>query len=207
MAAGSWSLSAILTVVCLRYRSRPWWLMVSTECGTAEMPGAVFLPESGKPALSCAAAAASVPFTRDEAIYDRHAPGLYRQALLTLGDTSLAEQVVSDVILGECLRSAPRGGDEPPQSCAWGYGLPALPGSGRRPGLAKQALRPEAAGERPGLHRACRVEREGTGSARAGDFRPAGYVQAAGELAITPADMAALLRAVLSRLASAGAPA
>lgn len=83
MAAGSWSLSASLTAVCLRHRSRPWWLMVSTECGTAEMPGAFLLPESGKPALSCAAAAASVTFSRDEAIYDRHAPGLYRQALLT----------------------------------------------------------------------------------------------------------------------------
>ena len=32
------------------------------------------------------------------------------------------------------------------------------------------------------------------------------YVEAAGELAIAPADMAALLRAVLSKLTAAGAP-
>jgi hypothetical protein len=64
------------------------------------------LPEPGKPALSRAAATASLTLSRDEAIYDRHAAGLYRQALLTLGDTGLAEQVVSDVILDECLRPA-----------------------------------------------------------------------------------------------------
>jgi hypothetical protein len=37
-------------------------------------------------------------------------------------------------------------------------------------------------------------------------FGGCGYVEAAGELAIAPADMAALLRAVLSKLAAAGAP-
>jgi hypothetical protein len=36
---------------------------------------------------------------------------LFAQALLALGDAGMAEQVVGDVILGECLRSAPAEGD------------------------------------------------------------------------------------------------
>jgi hypothetical protein len=36
-------------------------------------------------------------------VYDGHAVGLYRQALLTLGDADLAEQVVMCVIVDECL--------------------------------------------------------------------------------------------------------
>lgn len=40
----------------------------------------------------------------DADIYDRHADGLYRQALLTLGDAGMAEQVVCDVIVDECTR-------------------------------------------------------------------------------------------------------
>ena len=96
--------------------------MVSAGRGTAEMPGAVLLPDSGRPsALSRAAAAASLTVSRDGAIYDRHAAGLYRQALLTLGDAGMAEQVVSDVVLDECLRSAPPEATQTPQSCAWGY--------------------------------------------------------------------------------------
>ncbi len=120
------------------------------------------MPEPGKPALSCAAAPASVTFTRDEAIYDRHAPGLYWQALLTLGDAGMAEQVVSDVILCECLRSAPPGGDA--NAAEWRLGISACRrGQDLAGDLAKQALRPAAAGQRPRLHRTCRVEREGNG--------------------------------------------
>jgi hypothetical protein len=37
-------------------------------------------------------------------VYDGHAVGLYRQALLTLGDADLAEQVVMCVIVDECLQ-------------------------------------------------------------------------------------------------------
>jgi hypothetical protein len=43
---------------------------------------------------------------KDEDTYDRHADNLYRQALFTLDDTELAAQVVSDVIVEECLRPA-----------------------------------------------------------------------------------------------------
>ncbi len=52
------------------------------------------------------AAAATSP-RGDEAIYDRHAARMYQQAPLTLGHAGLAEQVVSDVITIECLRSRP----------------------------------------------------------------------------------------------------
>ncbi len=38
---------------------------------------------------------------KDEDTYDRHAGNLYRQALFTLNDTEMAEQVVSDVIVEE----------------------------------------------------------------------------------------------------------
>ena len=46
---------------------------------------------------------------RSPDMYQRHAAGLYRQALLTLGDPALAAHVVRDVIAGECaLAPAPR---------------------------------------------------------------------------------------------------
>ena len=51
---------------------------------------------SGKSAHHTAAPARS----RD--IYQRYATGLYRQALLTLGDSALAEHAVRDVIVDEC---------------------------------------------------------------------------------------------------------
>jgi hypothetical protein len=41
---------------------------------------------------------------RDGRVYDGHGASLYRQALLTLGDADLAEQVVLEVIVGECTR-------------------------------------------------------------------------------------------------------
>jgi hypothetical protein len=44
----------------------------------------------------------------DAQIYDQHAAGLYRQALLTLHDARLAEQVVTDVIVDECTRPPAR---------------------------------------------------------------------------------------------------
>jgi len=51
---------------------------------------------------------------RSRDIYRRYAAGLYRQALLTLGDSALAEHVVRDIIADECaLAPAPgRGEDE-----------------------------------------------------------------------------------------------
>lgn len=43
-------------------------------------------------------------------IYDRYAGHLFRQALFTLDDIELAEQVAGDVIVGECVRPAAASG-------------------------------------------------------------------------------------------------
>ena len=43
---------------------------------------------------------------KDEDTYDRHAGNLYRQALFILDDAEMAAQVVSDVIVEECVRPA-----------------------------------------------------------------------------------------------------
>lgn len=47
---------------------------------------------------------AAEPGRTDKDVYDRHSGSLYRQALFTLGDSGMAEQVVSDVIVEECVR-------------------------------------------------------------------------------------------------------
>ncbi len=41
---------------------------------------------------------------RTEELYDRHAANLYWQALFTLDDCAMAEQVVGDVLVEECVR-------------------------------------------------------------------------------------------------------
>src|ERR1017187_7025888 len=73
------------------------------------MPGVfyvrIFMCGFGAASLVRNSANASGPGVRDVDIYDRHAAGLYRQALLTLDDAGMAEQVVSDVIVDECMRS------------------------------------------------------------------------------------------------------
>jgi hypothetical protein len=164
------------------------------------MPGAILLPESGNPALSCAAAAASMSVSRDEAIYDRQ-QGLHWQALLTLGDAGMAEQVVSDVILDECLRSPPPEGDA--NVAEWRLGISAC----RRCQDLAGDLGRHSGRRRPGSALDCIAPAELSARERAAlalvIFGGCGYVQAAGELATAPADMAALLRAVLSRLAAA----
>jgi hypothetical protein len=182
--------------------------MVSAERGTAEMPGAIFLPESGKPPALSRAAAASVTFSRDGAIYDRHAAGLYRQALLTLGDAGMAEQVVSDVILDECLRSAPPEGDANAAQLRLG-----ISACRRCQDLAgDRAWRSQDSGRRrTGSRLDCIAPAGLSGRERAAlalvIFGGSEYMEAARELAIAPADMSALLRAVLSKLTAAHAPA
>jgi hypothetical protein len=156
----------------------------------------------GKQPRGQAAAAATSP-GRDEAIYDRHAARLYRQALLTLGDAGLAEQVVSDVITVECLRSPPQDDDGAPyrlgvsvrRRCHELAGDPAwwnqlsdplegMPGCVAPGGLTVR--------ERAALALVI--------------FGHVGYIEAAGELAISPADMAALLLAVLCKLSAVDMP-
>jgi hypothetical protein len=181
--------------------------MVFAERGTAEMPGAIFLPEPGTPPASRAAAAASVTVRRDGAVYDRHAAGLYRQALLTLGDAGMAEQVVSDVILGECLRSAPPESDANAAELRLG-----ISACRRCQDLSGDlAWRSRDSGRRSGSVLDCIAPAGLSGRERAAlalvIFGGSGYVAAARELAIAPAEMAALLCAVLSKLTAAGAPA
>jgi len=69
------------------------------------------VPGYGEQTLDCAVPRPAASPGRAGAVHDLHGDRLYRQALLTLGDAGLAEQVVSDVITGECLRPPPLDAD------------------------------------------------------------------------------------------------
>src|ERR1700733_5110812 len=148
----------------------------------------------------------NVPRHRDAHIYDRYASGLYRQALLTLDDAQLAEQVVCDVLVEECIRPPAPGSDE--ENASFRLAVSAYWHCRELAGdPARQDRRPA---RRPGRRPSVRVvgcvdpggllsekERAGLGLVLFGGL---GYVQASRVLAISPSDMAALLRAVLRRL-------
>ena len=146
------------------------------------------------------AAAAAASLRRDQAVYDRHAAGLYRQALLTLGDAGLAEQVVSDVITDECLRSPAPDADGAP------YRLGVSARRRCQELVSGPAWRNRLSGPVDGMP-GCFAPRGLSVRERAAlalvIFGHLGYVEAAGELAIPPADMAALLLAVLHKLTAA----
>ncbi len=61
---------------------------------------------SAKPDIVRANVPAAAAGHTDEDVYDRHAGNVYRQALFTLDDAEMAEQVVSDVLVEECVRPA-----------------------------------------------------------------------------------------------------
>jgi hypothetical protein len=145
---------------------------------------------------------APIPRHRDADIYDRHASRLYRQALLTLDDAYLAEQVVCDVLVEECMRPPAPGSDEDNAS----YRL-AVSAYWRcrelADGPARQDRRP---GQRPSVHVVgcmdpggllSEKERAGLGLVLFGGL---GYIEASRVLAISPSDMVAVLRAVLHSL-------
>ena len=144
----------------------------------------------------------NVPRHRDAHIYDRYASGLYRQALLTLDDAQLAEQVVCDVLVEECIRPPAPGSDEENASsrlavsaywhCRELAGDPAR--QHRRP-RRRLSVRVVGCVDPGGL--LSEKERAGLGLVLFGGL---GYVQASRVLAISPSDMAALMRAVLRRL-------
>jgi hypothetical protein len=135
-------------------------------------------------------------------LYARHGIRLYRQAHLTLGDRVLAEQVVCDVLVGECRwpAAAADGPDLGRQlavaayrrcrdltgPCAWRL-RPAEP----RGGPAAEEPDQLSAAERGTL---ALVLIGGLSCAQAGD-----------ELALAPPEMAALLRTIMGRLAPAPA--
>jgi hypothetical protein len=136
----------------------------------------------------------------DADIYDRHADGLYRQALLTLGDAGMAEQVVCDVIVDECTRVPSSTGDASYrlpvsayrrcQELAHGSASHNRPSGRPAPGSVAECIDPQ------GL-----LSREERGALGLVLFGGLGYVQASHEAAISPLDTAALLRAVLHKLA------
>ena len=147
------------------------------------------------------------PCDRDAEIYDRHAGALYRQALLTLGDADLAEQVVCDVLVDECVWPPASAGDGDAASCrlalaaygrcraldgasAWQTGIPADQRS------ESGARHTESFGLLSG------AERGALGLVMFGGL---GYARASRELAISLADMAALLRGALQGLTASGA--
>lgn len=139
----------------------------------------------------------------DADIYDRHADGLYKQALLTLGDAGLAEQVVCDVIVDECTRV-------PSATGGTGDASYRLPVSAYRrcqelahgPSWHSRPPGRRVSGGVAGCIDPCGLlsweERGALGLVLFGGL---GYVQASQEVAISPLDTAALLRAVLHRLA------
>jgi hypothetical protein len=146
--------------------------------------------------------------SRGADLYDRYAAGLYRQALLALGDPAAAEQVVCEVIAGECaLVSAPGHGEDDTR-----YRL-AQSAFLRCQALAAAA--PEQQDRHPGqrssVHAAgpadpggllSRTERGALGLVLFGGL---GYARASTVLGIRPRDMAALLRTALLRLAASSA--
>ena len=140
--------------------------------------------------------------TRDEAVYDQHAARMYQQALLTLGDAGLAEQVVSDVITEECLRPARD-----------------LDGAQYRLGIAVRrrcqqlATDPawwnrisDALAGQPGCISPARLGVRERAALALVIFGQLGYAEAADEMAIPASDMAALLLAVLHKLTAADLP-
>ncbi|MGD0556105.1 MAG: hypothetical protein ABSA93_14125 [Streptosporangiaceae bacterium] len=161
------------------------------------------MPESGTTIVACPSCTAREARDRDAVIYDRHATGLYRQALLTLGNTELAEQVVCDVITSACVgapASAGEDGDADYRLAVLAYRRcqELVGGSGWRAGVPAPQPPESLAG--------C-IDPGGLSSQERGAlglvlFGGLGYVQASREAAITPDGMAALLRAVLRKLAA-----
>jgi hypothetical protein len=145
--------------------------------------------------------------TRRQAIYQHHADALYRQALLMLDDSALAEGVVCDVIIDECavVPAQERGEGETRYRLARSVfrrcqKLAAGPArqDRRRPQRPSLSV---AHGLDPGGILS-EKERGALGLVLCGGL---GYVQASAVLGIGPNDMAALLRTTLRRLASSPA--
>jgi hypothetical protein len=136
---------------------------------------------SGKTRAVRALVTASSPRSRDADLYRRYAAALYRQALLTRGDPTLAEHVVGDVIVDECAlapipeRARYRLTESVLRRC---HQLAAGP--------AWQVRRP---GQRP----------------RARPVAGLGPVRAGGAVALYPRGMAAFWHAVMRRPASSSA--
>ena len=146
---------------------------------------------------------ATTPSSRRAAeLYDRHGTALYRQAYLPLGDQGQAEQVVCDVVVGECLRPAaspdrrPETGRRLAVAAYWRCREEATPRSGE--------LRPAEAGPDvtvtgcAGLPLRSGHERGTLALVLFGGLRCG---QASQELAIPAAELSALLQTAMRHLA------
>jgi hypothetical protein len=151
--------------------------------------------------------AVGVPATasrvRKQVVYQRHAAALYRQALLMLDDSALAEGVVCDVIVDECaLVPAQEHGEGETR-----YRLARSVFRRCQQLAAGPAQQDRRRPQRPSLSVARGIdpggilsekERGALGLVLCGGL---GYVQASTVLGIGPHDMAALLRTTMRRLA------
>ena len=151
----------------------------------------------GKTATVCAMAGSDR--CRDADIYDRYAPGLYRQAVLTLGDRSLAEHVVCDVLVDECALFPPQGRGEADArhrlaESAFRRCRQLAAGHGRDPG------QPPCAGVADCIDPGGLLSGTERGALGLVLFGGLGYVRASKVVGIHRRDMAALLHAVLRRL-------
>ena len=178
------------------------------------------------PGLSKPAVGVSVPDSpgRSQELYQRHAAALYRQALLTLDDPTLAEQVVCDVIVEECAAAPGPARDQDDARCRLAESVlrhcrqSAAAGSAAAgSAVAGSAVVPAGRARRYSGRSARGVvdridpgrvltppEREALGLVLFGGL---GYVRAGRALGIDPRDMAVLLRAVLLKLATSSASA
>jgi DNA-binding CsgD family transcriptional regulator len=152
----------------------------------------------------------STSHDRDAQIYARHAPAVYQQALLMLGDEDLAGQVACDVITGEC--TGPAASPDDPDDASRRLAVSVLwRCQEQMAGQARQdraPLRWPARGD-AGKPRGDAGKR-GLGVRERAvlglvAFGGLGYREAARALAISPARAAALLRTALITLASAPA--
>jgi hypothetical protein len=161
----------------------------------------------GKTGPVRARATAGSAGSRAADIYHRCAVGLYKQALLTLGDSALAGDVAGGVIADECtLPPASSSGEDEAR-----YRL-AQPVFRRYRQLAADPAWPgRCPAQRPSQGLAdgndssgplSEDRREALGLALSGGL---GYVRASRALGAYPRDMAALLHTVLRRLASSSA--
>ena len=151
----------------------------------------------GKTATVCAMAGSDR--CRDADIYDRYAPGLYRQAVLTLGDRALAEHVVCDVLVDECALFPPQGRGEADArhrlaESAFRRCQQLAAGHGRDPG------QPPCAGVADCIDPGGLLSGTERGALGLVLFGGLGYVRASKVVGIHRRDMAALLHAVLRRL-------
>jgi DNA-directed RNA polymerase specialized sigma24 family protein len=159
------------------------------------VPGSVRTRPAGIPAQAGPAR------KRAAGLYDRHGLRLYRQAHLTLGDQGLAEQVVCDVLVGECLRP-PAAGEELD--------------TGRRLAVAayrrcRELTAPHAWPQLPPAGPQGFADAQEPGQLSASErgtlalvlIGGLSYAQAGHELSIPPPEMAAALRAIMGRLAPA----